>query len=198
MRGKSYVGRAIATMQRAGMIAGAFPSRRAAIRLSIAGTLAGGLTFGCSKPSPQAAAILTAEERAILAAVADTLVPGSAAAGVVDFVTAMLAEPDPLLCYRFVSFPLPPRSFYKLALASLDDLAHASTGKPFETLTLSERTKVAGKLLEPNPKGWKGPPAALVYFVLRSDAIDALYGVEETYARLEIPYMAHIEPPRSW
>jgi hypothetical protein len=198
VRGKKYFERAIATMQGAGMIAGGFPSRRAAIRLSIAGTLAGGLTFGCSKPSLKSDAVLTAQERAILGAAADTLVPGSEAAGVVDFVTAMLAESDPLLCYRFVSFPLPPKSFYKLALASLDDLSHATAGKPFDTLALSERTHVAGKLLEPNLKGWKGPPAPLVYFVLRSDAIDALYGVEEAYAHLDVPYMAHIEPPRSW
>jgi len=180
------------------MIADGLPSRRAAIRLSIAGTLAGGLAFGCSKPGAQADEALTADERATLAAVADTLVPGSAAAGVADFVAAMLGEPDPRLCYRFVSFPMPPKAFYKLTLASLDDLSHTTMGKTLNALAPSERLHVAEKLLAPNAKDWKGPPAALVYFVLRSDAIDALYGVEETYARLAIPYMAHIEPPRSW
>lgn len=180
------------------MIVDGLPSRRAAIRLSIAGTLAGGLTFGCGKSSSQAEQALTVDERETLGAVADTLVPSSAAAGVADFVAAMLAEPDPRLCYRFVSFPIPPRAFYKLALASFDDLSHAMMGRPLNALPPSERLRVVEKLVQPNVNGWKGPPTTLVYFVLRSDAIDALYGVQEAYTRLDIPYMAHIEPPRPW
>lgn len=180
------------------MIVDGLPSRRAAIRLSIAGTLAGGLTFGCDKPSLQAGQVFTADERETLGAVADTLVPGSAAAGVTDFVAAMLAEPDPRLCYRFVSFPMPPKAFYKLVLASFDDLSHAMMGRPLNALAPSQRLGVVEKLAQPNVNGWKGPPTALVYFVLRSDAIDALYGVQEAYTRLDIPYMAHIEPPRPW
>lgn len=183
----------------ADMTADGFPSRRAAMRLSIAGTLAGGLTFGCGKPTPQTGKTLfTTEERATLGAVADALVPGSAAVGVVDFVATMLAERDPRLCYRFVSFPMPPEAFYKLTLASLNELSHAIRNKPFHSLTQSERVETVEKLFEPNLKGWRGPPTSLVYFVLRSDAIDALYGVQKTYARLDIPYMAHIEPPRPW
>lgn len=180
------------------MIEDGLPSRRAAIRLSIAGTLAGGLTFGCSRPGAQTEETLTADERATLGAVADTLVPGSVAAGVVDFVAAMLGEPDPCLCYRFVSFPMPPKAFYKLTLASFDDFSHATAGKPLAALAPSKRVHVVEKFLEPNVRGWKGPPTSLVYFVLRSDAIDTLYGVQQTYAHLDIPYMAHIEPPRSW
>lgn len=124
------------------MIVDGLPSRRAAIRLSIAGTLAGGLTFGCGKSSSQAEQALTVDERETLGAVADTLVPSSAAAGVADFVAAMLAEPDPRLCYRFVSFPIPPRAFYKLALASFDDLSHAMMGRPLNALPPSERLRV--------------------------------------------------------
>lgn len=185
-------------MRPAGMIADGRPSRRAAIHLSIAGTLAGGLTLGCSKSGPQPGESLTSQERAALAAVADTLVPGSAAAGVVDFVTSMLAEPDPRICYRFAGFPIPPKAFYKLTLASLDDLSRAMTGKPLNALAPSECLRVVERLFEPNVDGWKGPPTSLVYFVLRSDAIDALYGVKEAYDHFDIPYMAHIEPPRSW
>lgn len=181
------------------MISDGLPSRRAAIRLSIAGTLASGLAYGCGKPQPSAEGdALSAGERTILASVADTLVPGSAAAGVVDFVSAMLADADPLLCYRFVSFPMPPRAFYKLSLASIAALSHAMTGKALGALPASERLRVVGALAGPDAKGWKGPPGSLVYFVMRSDAIDALYGVPKTYAHLEIPYMAHIAPPHSW
>jgi len=46
--------------------------------------------------------------------------------------------------------------------------------------------------------GWDGPPAGFIYFVLRSDAIDVLYGTPEGFERLGVPYMAHIQPPAGW
>jgi hypothetical protein len=46
--------------------------------------------------------------------------------------------------------------------------------------------------------GWKGPPGGFVYFLLRSDAVDVVYGTVAGYKSLDIPYMAHIEPKRSW
>jgi hypothetical protein len=39
--------------------------------------------------------------------------------------------------------------------------------------------------------GWKGPTAGFVYFLLRSDAVDVVYG-------LGVPYQPHIAPTRSW
>jgi len=49
-----------------------------------------------------------------------------------------------------------------------------------------------------SPKAWIGPPAALFYFVLRNDALDVVYGTEAGFAKLGIPYMAHIAPPTRW
>ena len=47
--------------------------------------------------------------------------------------------------------------------------------------------------------GWQGPPAAgFVYFLLRSDAVDVVYGTVEGYAELGIPYQAHIMPLKRW
>lgn len=46
--------------------------------------------------------------------------------------------------------------------------------------------------------GWSGPPAPLVYFVLRSDALDVVYGTEAGFALLDVPYMPHIPPERRW
>jgi hypothetical protein len=34
--------------------------------------------------------------------------------------------------------------------------------------------------------------------VLRSDAVDVVYGTEEGYKDLGIPYMAHIAPLKRW
>ena len=45
----------------------------------------------------------------------------------------------------------------------------------------------------------QAPPAAgFVYFVLRSDAVDVVYGTVEGYAELGIPYQAHIMPLKRW
>jgi hypothetical protein len=37
-----------------------------------------------------------------------------------------------------------------------------------------------------------------VYFLLRSDAVDVVYGTVEGYAALGIPYMPHIAPTKRW
>ena len=43
---------------------------------------------------------------------------------------------------------------------------------------------------------WQGPPGPLVYTVLRSDAVDVVYGTVEGYEALGVPYMPHILPDR--
>ena len=174
-------------------------SRRAFVRLSILGALGASMPLGCSNPGASPPnSILSTSQRATLAAVADRLVPGAVAAGVVEFVSAMLAEPDPMLCYRFVSFPLPPVAFYTASLDAIEDLSRATLAKPTHELAPIEFQRLIGNILSPHPSGWHGPPGSLVYFVIRNDAIDAVYGGEDAYARLGIPYMAHIKPPGRW
>ena len=46
--------------------------------------------------------------------------------------------------------------------------------------------------------GWQGPQGSLVYFVLRSDAVDVVYGTMEGYAQLGVPYQPHIAPEKRW
>ena len=47
-------------------------------------------------------------------------------------------------------------------------------------------------------EGWQGPPGPFVYLLLRSDAVDVVYGTMDGYAALGFPYMPHIAPTRSW
>ena len=47
-------------------------------------------------------------------------------------------------------------------------------------------------------EGWQGPSGGFVYTVLRSDAVDVVYGTMDGYAALGIPYMAHIAPTKRW
>ncbi|MEI9995307.1 MAG: gluconate 2-dehydrogenase subunit 3 family protein [Rhizomicrobium sp.] len=163
-------------------------SRRAAIRQAIACGTVAVLLPGCREQASNAApAIFTQSERQTLAAIGEALVPGAAAAGIVDFVAAMLADADPMLCYRFVSFPMPPADFYKATLAAIADLSHGVID-----------AALIGRMLSPDLKGWQGPPPALAYFVIRNDAADVVYGGEDAYTRLDVPYMAHIAPPGRW
>src|ERR1700689_5417250 len=46
--------------------------------------------------------------------------------------------------------------------------------------------------------GWKGPGSPFVYFLLRTDAVDVVYGTMDGYAHLGVPYQAHIAPTQSW
>jgi hypothetical protein len=46
--------------------------------------------------------------------------------------------------------------------------------------------------------GWQGPTGPFVYLILRSDAVDVVYGTVEGYAALGIPYMPHIVPEKRW
>jgi len=45
---------------------------------------------------------------------------------------------------------------------------------------------------------WTGRPGALVYAVLRTDAVDVVYGTMEGYEALGISYMPHIPPEKRW
>src|SRR4051812_1863570 len=112
-------------------------SRREAIRLAAAAAAA-----GLSPRMASATDIFSATERETLAAVADTLVPGAAAGGVVDFVAAMLASDTPDLCYTYMSLPMPPRAFYHATLAAFSG---------FAALPASERQAAIADLLAPKP-----------------------------------------------
>ena len=45
---------------------------------------------------------------------------------------------------------------------------------------------------------WSGPPASYVMFLLRADALDVVYGTQAGFAKLGIPYSAHILPEANW
>ena len=151
--------------------------------------------------------VLNSVEVAALDAVADVLLPGAAEAGIAHFIDDQLAK-DPneaLLMGRFLQVEPPYARFYQGSLAALDGYCQASRGNVFADLDQEAQQQVVASLFrmseqgEPiDPQGWQGPPAALVYLCLRSDAVDVVYGTQEGFKRLDIPYMAHIVPPMAW
>lgn len=173
-------------------------TRRQALLAGISASVFSRMPFGISSADAATASSLPANRLATLRAYADTLVPGSASAGITDFVSAMLASDDPMLFYNHLDFPLPPMSFYTAGLAALDDLSILHKKRSYSTLSVSDMKEIAGTLLDPNLQGWTGPPPFLFYLTVKNDAIDVVYGTVAAYDRLNIPYMPHILPPSIW
>lgn len=144
--------------------------------------------------------VLSAADARIVEALGEALVPGAAAAGLTHYIDQQLAanSVDSLLMIRYLDVPPPYAAFYKPCLASVEAAAVKMHRHPLHVLTGTQRDDVVRAIQRGNPDGWEGPPAPLFYFVLRSDAIDVVYGTAEGFAKLGIPYMAHIVPPSNW
>jgi len=142
---------------------------------------------------------LRPEEAQTLEALGETLVPGARQAGVVHFVDQQLSVPpeEALLQARILNVRPPFVNFYRATLGAVDR-ASAAGGKRFAELDASAQHDFVDRMRQNKVEGWQGPAGSFVYLVARSDAVDAVYGTMDGYARLEIPYMAHIEPKTRW
>jgi hypothetical protein len=110
----------------------------------------------------------------------------------VDFQLSGPAESS-MLFAKYLNVPRPLTGFYRSALAAAGEWLHDRTGA---AALLAQA--LAHSLAGPEPAGWKGPPARLVYLVLRGDATDVVYGLPAGFERLRIPYMPHIYPQSGW
>ncbi len=130
----------------------------------------------------------------------DALAPGAREAGVAHFIDDQLAKPvrDCLLIVRYLSVKAPFAKFYLSAIKSLGQAALSEYNAPFSTLQDDQKSAFIEKLRDGNLQSWRGPPASRVYFVLRSDAVDVVYGTEEGFDNLGVPYMPHIWPETRW
>lgn len=142
----------------------------------------------------------TVAEAATFEALGEVLLPGAAEAGIAHFVDHHVSVPpaDSLLLIRYLEVPPPYGDFYRGGIASVEGLAQARYRVPFTKLDAGQSRALVGELLSKNPSGWRGPPAMPFYLSARSDAVDVVYGTMAGFERLGIPYMAHIEPERSW
>lgn len=99
---------------------------------------------------------------------------------------------------KYLGVDPPFSSFYSAGLAALNAVAKNQYADLFADLGQEQQSALTAQIAQGNPQGWTGPPAPLFYFVLRSDAVDVVYGTKEGVESLGIPYMAHIEPPSRW
>ena len=178
-------------------------NRRDVIRLGAASAVAlatGGLTPRQAHAQGAPIRMMGSKTVRLLKAFGEALVPGAEEAGIAHYVDAQLAKPpaDSLLMIRYMDVPPPYDRFYEGGLAALDAGARSGYGAPFTDLDDDQRTVYIAALSRETPQGWQGPPSQLVYFVLRADAVDVVYGTEDGFERLGVPYMPHIYPETKW
>jgi hypothetical protein len=182
-------------------------SRRRFVRTAGVGLL-GFCVGGCRRDLTPAQAreqavpysVLDPEQVRTLEAFGETLLPGSAAGGLTHFVDHQLAAPagEQMLMIKYLGVEPPFEPFYAGGLQALNALALSAHDAPFHGLSTEQRTSLVPEIARGNPEGWDGPPAPLFYFVVRSDALDVMYGTMQGVESLGLPYMAHIEPPSRW
>jgi hypothetical protein len=133
-------------------------------------------------------------------ALGETLLPGSSTAGLSHYLDHQLSgDPaDSMLMIKYLGVAAPFNEFYRGGLQATNAAAQALHGKAFSDLTPEQATALVAQMSGGHMDGWQGPPAGLFYFVLRSDAVDVVYGTQAGFELLDVPYMAHIEPPSRW
>src|SRR5947209_20423090 len=182
--------------------------RRAFIKGAVMGALAftvGGVEVLLTPRAARSQGVpfrtLTAEHVEALEALGETLVPGARQAGISHFVDQQLSIPaeEALLEARILNVRPPFANFYRAALGAVDRASQAlSNGQPFAKLGETEQRSFVDNMRQNKIEGWQGPGGPFVYLVLRSDAVDVVYGTMEGYASLGIPYMPHIAPTKRW
>ena len=182
--------------------------RRDFVRSTAIGTLAfqvAGVTTWLTPRDAHAAAVpikhFNASQQTLLGAFCEHLLPGAIDAGVIEFIDQQLAEiPNEcmLMCKFFPGLNAPYDQFYLGGLAALETLTDKQFSKSFVDLNEEQKNAVVKSLWEGNADPWQGPPPPLFYMMLRSDAVDVVYGTEAGFQNLGVPYLAHIRPPQDW
>jgi hypothetical protein len=182
--------------------------RRAVMKGATLGALAftvGGaevlLTPGAARAQGVPLRTLTAAQAATLDALGETLVPGARQAGISHFVDQQISIPpdEALLEARILNVRPPYANFYKAALGAVDRASQAlNGGRAFAQLSEAEQRDLVNNMRQNKVEGWQGPAGGFVYLLLRSDAVDVVYGTMDGYAGLGIPYMPHIAPTKKW
>jgi len=144
--------------------------------------------------------LLNAHEAETIEALGETLLPGAREAGIAHFVDQQVSVPaeEALLEARIMNVRPPYVNFYRAAIGAVDKASEALHGRKFAALNTVDQRAFIDLMRQNKIDGWQGPAGGFVYFLLRSDAVDVVYGTMEGYASLGIPYMPHIAPEKRW
>lgn len=170
----------------------------------IAAAIGGSLEFLTPREARAASAplrVLSNQRTAtLLEDFCDALVPGAREAGVAYFIDDQLSKSakECLLIARYLNVKAPFEEFYLSAIRSLAQTSLSEYGAPFSALEDNQQTDFIERLRDGRLPSWHGPPASRVYFILRSDAVDVVFGSVEGFENLGVPYMPHIWPEDRW
>ena len=143
---------------------------------------------------------LKPDEAETIEALGETLVPDARKAGIANFVDQQISIPaeEALLEARILNVRPPYANFYRAAIGAIDRTSAARGGKRFALLDAAAQHEFIDLMRQNKIDGWQGPPGSFVYLVLRSDAVDVVYGTMAGYEALGVPYMPHIAPTKRW
>jgi hypothetical protein len=144
--------------------------------------------------------LLDAHQGETLEALGETLVPQARESGIAHFIDQQLSVPahESLLQARIFNFRPPFAEFYRSAITTVDGASRKMFDKDFAQASAGDQRGFVDLMRQNKIEGWTGKPGALVYAVLRADAVDVVYGTMEGYEQLGIPYMPHIPPEKRW
>ncbi len=145
--------------------------------------------------------VFSQTEASTLEALANAIVPGAQKAGICHYLDYHLAQTveDCLLMIKYLGLPNQAfPDFYQTGLKNAQNLALGRFGKHWAELEARDTAILLDDMANDKVSSWKGAPASFFFFVLRSDAADLVYGTEEGFAGIGIPYSAHITPESSW
>jgi len=162
-------------------------------------TALGSLSPAEARAQSVALAHFTPAQGRTLEALGEALLPGARLAGIAHYVDDQLGRERPLLILKYLDYDGSYGDFYRQGLAALDRLSLAQNKKSFVDSSAAQKTETLKSISSAQPKEWgSGPPAPLFFYATRSDAVDVFYGTQSGFARLSIPYLAHIAPPKDW
>jgi hypothetical protein len=144
--------------------------------------------------------LLDAHQAETLEALGETLVPQARECGIAHFVDQQISVPanECLLQARIFNVRPPFADLYRSIVTTVDAGSRKAFGRDFAQLPASDQREFVNLMRQNKVEGWAGRPAAMVYAVLRADAVDVVYGTMEGYEALGIPYMPHIPPEKRW
>ncbi len=144
--------------------------------------------------------LLKVSEAETIEALGETLVPGARKAGIAHFIDHQISVPaeEALLQARIFNVRPPFANFYRAAAGAVDRGSEKVFGRKFASLSTVEQAEFVGQMRQNKIDGWTGPSGGFIYTLLRTDAVDVVYGTMEGYAALGIPYQAHIAPEKRW
>lgn len=182
-------------------------SRRAVLRAGGVGLLTF-LVAGCERKMSAMQAreeavplrTLSQVEAGALEVLGDALLPGATASGLAQYIDQQLSGPagESMLMLKYLGVAPPFAAFYKDGLVAFAAAARKQFDAEPQALPAASLDALIRQLAAGQVPDWQGPPAGLFYFVVRSDAIDVVYGTPQGFEKLGVPYMPHIPPASGW